>query len=202
MNEEAARSWIIERFGLDATALLDRFVAMVIAENREQNLVSPASVDHIWCRHVLDSAQLIPLAPAEGTWLDIGTGGGFPGLVVGLLRPRPTILVEPRGKRAAFLERCSMVLGLDHVTVIARKVEASATPAAVISARAVGSVENILRGAAACATRSTRWLLPRGRFAETDLATLRQQWSGVFHVEQSFTDPNSLILVLEGVSAR
>lgn len=202
MTGEEAQHWLAERFGADAVGRLSHFVELVRDENRRQNLISPASVEQIWTRHVLDSAQLVQLAPAQGTWLDIGTGGGFPGLVVGLLRPTATILVEPRKRRAAFLEHCLTALGLDWVRVVATKVESVTTQVAIVSARAVAPVENLLRAALPCATRTTRWLLPRGRFTEADLAQLRQRWQGVFHVEQSLTDPDSTILIADRVSPR
>ena len=198
MTEAEARGWIAERFGDDAVAVLARFAAMVVDENARQNLISPASMAHIWVRHVLDSAQLVSLG-RSGAWLDVGTGGGFPGMVVAILRHEPMLLVEPRRKRAAFLEQCCDALGLDHVRVVAGKVEIMSAKASVISARAVASVENLLLGALACAKADTRWLLPRGRFGVADLEQLGQRWAGVFHVEQSLTDPESSILVLDGV---
>ena len=198
MTEAEAQAYMAERFGVDAVALLARFVALVVEENERQNLISPASLEHVWVRHVLDSVQLIPLG-RSGEWLDVGTGGGFPGMVVAILRHEPMLLVEPRRKRAAFLEQCREALGLDHVRVVVSKVEAVSTTASVISARAVASVENLLLGALPCAKVDTRWLLPRGRFGTADLEQLRQRWAGVFHVEQSLTDPESSILVLDGV---
>ena len=203
MNEVYAQGWIGERFGVEAVERLRHFVALVVTENERQNLISPASVPEIWTRHVLDSAQLAPLASPEGGWLDIGTGGGFPGLVVALLRAAPMLLVEPRKKRAAFLEHCSATLGVaDRVELFPAKVESVTATATVISARAVASVENLLHAGLPCATRDTRWLLPRGRSGEADLVQLRRRWHGVFHMEQSVTDPASSILVLDRVSRR
>lgn len=203
MTEKDARRWISDRFGAEAIERLEHFTGLMLQENHRQNLVSPASIDQVWTRHVLDSAQIVPLAPAEGGWLDVGTGGGFPGMVVGILRPQPTLLVEPRKRRAAFLEQCVAALGLGkQVSVAAKKVEQVSTLAAIISARAVASVENLLHAALPCATTSTRWLLPRGRYGDDDLAQLRERWRGVFHVKQSLTDPNSSILVADRVSRR
>lgn len=203
MTDDEAQCWIRDRFGAEPVARLQRFVDLVRDENQLQNLISPASVDGIWSRHVMDSAQLVPLAPTAGNWLDVGTGGGFPGMVVALLRPQPTLLVEPRRRRAAFLEQCADALGLTHqVTVTTRKVEQVEVKAMVISARAVASIENVLHAALACATDDTRWLLPRGRLFDADVAQLRERWRGVFHVEQSLTDPTSSILVAEEVRPR
>ena len=203
MTDDEARIWLRERYGPEPLELLSAFVAMVVDENKRQNLISPASALRIWTRHVLDSAQLVRLAPAKGTWLDIGTGGGFPGIVVALLRPEPTMLIEPRRRRADFLWDCAARLGLTkRVEVIDARVETVAVLAEVISARAVASVEKLLQCALQCAKNDTRWLLPRGTFTESDLRQLRRGWSGLFHVEQSMTDDRSSILVLEQVSRR
>lgn len=203
MNEDLAKGWLAERFGDDAVNRLARFVDMVVAENNAQNLIAPSTIEVIWARHVLDSAQLVALAPAGGTWLDIGTGGGFPGMVVAILRPAPMILVEPRRRRAAFLNRCANELGIYmYVNVVAANVETLAMEVDVISARAVASVEKLLHGASRCAMATTRWLLPRGVFAASDLDGVRQRWGGVFHVEQSLSNPESSILVADGVYAR
>lgn len=201
MTEEQARAWVVERHGAAAADRIDAFLDLVRAENTRQNLVSPSTVPHLWVRHALDSAQLMAW-DQSGMWLDIGTGGGFPGVVVAALRDAPALLVEPRRKRAAFLQHCVEALGLHHVRVFATKVDGLSEPADVISARAVASVENLLQMARGCAKKTTRWLLPRGRSAAEDLATLRRGWRGVFHVEHSLTDPESSILVLDGVSRR
>lgn len=190
MTEAEARAWMAMRFGGVLVARVERFVAMVLDENVRQNLISPASVTSIWARHVVDSAQLIELAP-RGTWVDIGTGGGFPGMIVALCRPEKTVMVEPRRRRAAFLQHCVDVLELTDASVESRKIEAVNVPAAVISARAVASVEKLLHAARGCATPSTRWILPRGRSSITE--------SAMFHVEHSVTDPESRILLIDGM---
>jgi 16S rRNA (guanine527-N7)-methyltransferase len=206
MTEDDAQAWVTERFGAEATERLGAFVAMVVEEAPHQNLIAPSTIPTIWDRHVVDSLQLVALAGADTStkrWLDIGTGGGFPGMVVALVREGPVDLVEPRRRRADFLQLCVARLGLgEQVRVHASKVENATADASIISARAVASLQNLLRGAAHCATKETRWLLPRGRFDEDELAALKQHWRFMFHVEQSVTNPESSIVVLDGVSAR
>ncbi len=200
MTEEEARAWIAARYDHDACARLEQFLDLVIAENARQNLISPASVDAIWSRHAVDSAQLLTFAsPDWRTWTDVGTGGGFPGMVVALLAPdRSVRLVEPRRKRADFLRDCCQALHLPHAAVEARKIEAVDSPSDVISARAVSSVENLLRAAERCAKDDTVWLMPRGRTGADDIASLSRLKRTMFHVEHSVTDPDSTIVVLRG----
>lgn len=201
MTEEEARTWVAERFDAAEQARLERFAVMVAEETERQNLIAPSTLATIWSRHLVDSLQLADLAPADGAWLDIGTGGGFPGLVIACVRDTAVHLVEPRKKRAAFLAHTAALLGLPHVAVHASKVEAVQARAKVVSARAVGPIPTLVEAARHVASRDTIWLLPRGRIGSDDLAGT-DQLARVFHVEQSLTDPDSKIVVLRGVRGR
>lgn len=201
MTEEEARTWVAERFDAQAVDRLERMAALVGEEAERQNLISPSTLASIWSRHIVDSLQLVDLAPADGAWLDIGTGGGFPGLAVAAVRDTAMHLVEPRRKRADFLEQAAAELGLPHVTVHASKVEAVRERVKTVSARAVGSIAALVEAARHVASRDTVWLLPRGRVSPEELAGLPQH-ARVFHVEQSLTDPESRIVVLRGVLGR
>ena len=202
MTETEAREWLRARFGVSRETRLAEFVDLVREEAARQNLVSASSLDSIWSRHVVDSAQLVPLAPDDGGWVDIGTGAGFPGLVVGLLRDAPMILIEPRARRAEFLSATATRLGADNISVIHAKVEATSGVAAVISARAVAMLGRLFHGASGWAGPGTIWLLPRGRSGREELAVTRKTWHGSFHVEQSLTSPDSVVVVASGVRRR
>lgn len=194
MTEDDAQEWMIDRYGKATTDRVASFVDMVVVENGVQNLVSPTSIASIWVRHVVDSAQLIDLAPASARhWIDIGTGGGFPGMIVALCWSGAVTMVEPRKLRAAFLQRCVDQMGIAGATVIAGRIEALRSPADVITARAVASVEKLLHAAGGCATPQTRWILPRGRSPVDEVG------GHLFHVEQSITDPASSIVTFDGV---
>lgn len=192
------RKWIADRFGADRCARVAAFLDRAVAENANQNLVAPSTLTTIWERHALDSAQLLAF-DRPGTWVDIGTGGGFPGFVVALLRDDPVVLVEPRKRRAAFLEESAQALGCSHITVATAKVEHVEHRAAVISARAVALVPALLKSALHLAHAGTRWVLPRGQSGRTELAALRGAWHGMFHVEHSLSDPDATILILDKV---
>jgi 16S rRNA (guanine527-N7)-methyltransferase len=206
VTEDDARTWIADGFGEPALAAMERLVDLISAEAGEQNLVAPSTLPTIWARHIVDSAQLLGYATAadeNGLWLDIGSGAGFPGLVIAALTLRPVILVEPRKRRAEFLQRAAEVLDLgDRVTVRCAQVQAVAVPASVISARAVATLGNLFDWASGCASSPTRWILPKGRSARDEVAVARQAWHGVFHVEHSITDPESLIVLASGVARR
>ncbi len=206
MIEDEARNWVRERFGVPRETLLQRFADLVIGESVEQNLVAASTIPEMWNRHLLDSAQLVPLAEAHpGRWMDIGSGAGFPGMVAALLTERPVLLIEPRARRAAFLQRAAEALGVaDRVSVAAKRVEmvGSDQRGAVISARAVANLADLLGSARHLSTRSTLWLLPKGQNAQSEVEAARGAWQGRFHVEPSLTQPGSEIIVATGVSAR
>jgi len=204
MTEDEARHWLRERFGELGEARMDILAGLVAGEAVSQNLVAPSTLATMWSRHIVDSAQLVGFAAeVEGDWLDIGTGAGFPGLVVAALTDRAVTLVEPRRRRAAFLADAAETLGIaNQVTVIAAKVEGVTMSAAVISARAVSALALLFGSAIQCSRRKTLWILPKGQSAREEIATAQQTWHGVFHVEHSVTDPNSLIVLAKGVSRR
>jgi 16S rRNA (guanine527-N7)-methyltransferase len=200
MTEDEAQGWVRDWFGPAAYTRMEAFTQLLIAENVVQNLISPSSVASLWARHVVDSAQLLNLAsPAWINWIDIGTGGGFPGLVISLLAPnRPVTLVEPRRKRAEFLQHCVSTLALPQVRVAQSRIEMLAEPHDIISARAVAAVDKLLEAAHGCAHKTTRWLLPRGQMSGTDANFPSGATNSMFHVEHSITDERSAILVIDG----
>jgi 16S rRNA (guanine527-N7)-methyltransferase len=202
MTEDEARGWVRERFGVSRETAVARFCDLVRAESERQNLIAASTLDSIWSRHVLDSAQLLEWA-GEGDWLDIGTGAGFPGMVVALLTERRVTLCEPRKRRAVFLNEAAEKLDIsDRVIVAARKVQAISGSYSVISARAVAALPDLFAAACHCADRDTLWLLPKGRSAREEVASARKAWHGSFHVERSVTDPDALIVVARGVYPR
>jgi len=205
MTEAEARDAVRAMVGEEAMPRLDRFAAKVREESERQNLVAKPTLDTLWSRHFLDSAQLMPLAAQhEGLWIDVGTGAGFPGLVIALASPRPTIMIEPRRRRADFLRTVIDAEGLaDRVEIRQAKVERVEAPkAAVISARAVASLSELLQSTAHLAAMDTLYLLPKGQSATTEVSEAQRRFAGLFHVEQSITDPASGIVVVKNVKGR
>jgi 16S rRNA (guanine527-N7)-methyltransferase len=181
---------------------LEMYVEGLTQESRRQNLVSKSTLDGVWERHILDSAQLVRFEPRKGaSWVDIGSGAGLPGVVIACLVEGPMTLVEPRKLRAQFLEGMVQALGLNAVVRCA-KAEKVDGRFEVITGRAVASLDQFLRISHHLSTKKTVWALPKGRSAQSELAEARRTWQGVFHVERSVTDPDSYILVATGVRAK
>jgi len=181
---------------------LQGYAALLREEARRQNLISASTLDHLWERHILDSAQLVRFEPHPGaSWADIGSGAGLPGIIIACLVDGPVALIEPRRLRAGFLHKVCESLDL-NASVIATKAERAGGKYDVISARAVANLSQTLEISAHLSTRKTVWALPKGRSAEAELAEAKRTWQGAFHVEQSVTDADSLIVVARGVRAR
>lgn len=198
-DEGDARAWLrgLPEGDDAAMARLERLVELLAEENQRQNLVSAASLQEIWRRHIADSAQLLPRVP-RGTapWLDLGTGAGFPGLVIAALRPEcEVLLVESRRRRIDWLERVCKELDLGQARVMGTRLEDVPTRhVGAISARAFAPLDRLLDLSARFSTSDTIWLLPKGRSAQQELQML-QGWNHMFHVEQSLTDPEAGVIV-------
>ena len=111
-------------------ALVEAYVELLRAESERQNLIAPSTVEAVWDRHILDSAQLVRFEPRRGaSWVDIGSGAGLPGLIVALLTDGPITLIEPRRLRAEFLRAAVQQLGLsERVRTHSEKVERISAP--------------------------------------------------------------------------
>jgi len=181
---------------------LDRFAELLLDENQRQNLIAPKSVSELWSRHILDGAQLLGLAEREGAWLDIGTGPGLPGLVIAILGGRSMTLNEPRKLRADFLRRVVGDLGLADVQVAECKVERLTGKFDIITARAVAPLGRLFGMACHLAHSETKWVLPKGERAQSELDEAREAWQGVFRLVPSQTHPASAIVIAEGVERR
>lgn len=202
-TEGEAREFICnlasDDIALNKLEKLSRFLA---EENDRQNLVSRSSLDDIWIRHFADSAQLLNHVPREtpSTWLDLGSGAGFPGLAVSILQPdRKIVLVESRRKRVEWLETMTSTLDLPNCSVEGSRLElVESFPAGVISARAFAPLPKLLRLSARFSTGGTRWVLPKGRSATQEVEELSPKLKQMFHVQQSMTDTDAGIVVGHG----
>lgn len=201
MTEAEAREWLAARVPRETVERLEQLVALVREEAAHQNLVAASTLDTIWNRHIVDSAQLMALAPTNGRWVDLGSGAGFPGLVIGLLGRHEVVLAEARAKRVAFLRTALTRLRLDgRVTVAAGRIETLPESAfQVVSARAYAPLDRLFLTSQHLASPDTRWVLPKGRGAQAELDAARRSWQGEFRIVPSITDPDAAIIVAKHV---
>jgi 16S rRNA (guanine527-N7)-methyltransferase len=179
---------------------LATYVELLLTENERQNLIAPSTASSVWERHILDSAQLLPLG--KGRWLDIGTGPGLPGLVIAILAPSPVTLCEPRSLRVQFLRDVVAQLGLANVAIVHGKSSSVVGEFDTITARAVASTDKLFSMARRLSHRDTVFVLPKGRSAQSELDETRKSWQGNFRLEPSATSADASILVASGVQPR
>ncbi len=158
-------------------ARLRRFVALVERWSAKINLVSKHDVPHLWERHVLDSLALAPLIP-EGTdhAVDLGSGAGFPGVVLAIATGVPFTLIESDARKSAFLREAARETGAP-VTVLTSRIEtATPPPARLVTARALAPLDRLLGLAAPHLAAEGVCLFPKGRNVEPELTAARRLW--------------------------
>ena len=175
------------------------------------NLVAPSTLDQIWGRHFADSAQIVSLAPENAkTWIDLGCGAGFPGLVAAImLAPRATtkfILVESDSRKAAFLREVAREVAVP-VDILPLRIEAAATRASlrqagVVSARALAPMPRLLALAFPFCGPQTVCLFLKGREAARELQTATTDWEFSSELVPSLTDPDSRIVVMTNLQQK
>jgi 16S rRNA (guanine527-N7)-methyltransferase len=182
---------------------LEQLRVMLADWNQRINLVSDASLSGFWPRHAFDSAQLRLIMPGALTWVDIGAGAGFPGLVLAILlkgeRGAKVHLVESVAKKCRFLEAVVEALALPAEVHNARA-ESLALKADVVTARAVAPLVRLLEFARAYMNRGAAGLFPKGRGAEAEIAEARRVWRFTCNAIPSLSDPDGRILKIEGLA--
>src|SRR5258707_13935536 len=179
----------------------DRLESRVGTPERSQKattLVSRTPMGDVWRRHVLDSAQLKPLIPAEAkTLVDLGSGAGFPGLVVAALRPDLEVtLIESDARKAAFLGEAARRMMLEKLPkIVIGRIEAVApTPADMITARALAPLDQLLTWADRHRTDTAICLFHKGKGWQAEVTGAMKDWDIPFQIFNSVTDLDAVIL--------
>jgi 16S rRNA (guanine527-N7)-methyltransferase len=204
--EDFARAFDVSRETIDQLKI---YVALLAQWQKRINLVANATLPEVWHRHVADSAQLVPLAPDACTWLDLGSGGGFPGLVVAILRhgagARVT-LVESDRRKAAFLAEVARQTGIT-VEIHTARIEQIATqsmlaPVDVVSARALAPLVRLISLSLPFFRHDTVGIFPKGRGAESEIAEARAAWAFDVETIPSLTDEAARIVLVRHPRAK
>jgi 16S rRNA (guanine527-N7)-methyltransferase len=211
--EEDLPERVLERFGLEAAGAGDalrRFVALLRTWQRTHNLVAQSTLADVWTRHIADSLQLLQHAPEDfREWVDLGSGAGFPGLVIAIAckddPERHFTLVESNAKKAAFLRAAVRESGA-NVTVAAARVEAHAATMEgqgdVVSARALAPLRELLALAAPYVGSDGVMLFLKGQDAVQELEAAFRSWRFDVVSSASVTDSRGCILAIRNVSAK
>jgi 16S rRNA (guanine527-N7)-methyltransferase len=171
------------------------FVDLLLKWSATINLVSRADLPHLWPRHVADSLQLLPLLPTPAqTLIDLGSGGGFPGLVLALASDWHVELIEADRRKAAFLREAVRATGA-HATVHATRIEDTMLPlAAAVTARALAPLPQLIALAAPKLRPDGIGLFMKGRNTESELTSAQKEWHMAVRQIISHTDPLATIL--------
>ncbi len=192
---------------------LTRFVALLCERQQRMNLVASSTIPQVWTRHVADSLQLLTLAPEARRWADLGSGAGFPGVVIAcaladLPSAQPSAhvdLVESIGKKAAFLKDAIAATGAP-ATVHHARIEAVAPRLAghvdIVTARALAPLSTLLTMINPFMEKGAKAMLLKGQDVDAELTEAAKYWTIDYDAVPSLTDPRGRILVVRSLKRR
>jgi len=188
----------------ETTAQLNEFVALVKKWNPVINLIAKGSISNIWSRHIEDSAQIIALAKLSDCWIDIGSGGGFPGIVVAIclkeISPSTcVILVESDLRKAAFLRQAAATLKLNCEIHSFRVESLTLARAATVSARALAALPKLLEYAETLVETDGVCLFMKGQSHQDELVAAQKSWSFEHDIVPSQTDIHAAVLKIRNI---
>ena len=186
---------------------LKAFEALVQKWTQQINLISKSSYADVWTRHIEDSAQLVGMVSAPAKWVDLGSGGGFPGLVVAILlnglgaRTRTT-LIESDGRKSAFLRVAARELDL-QVSVNANRIEkVDPLGAGVVSARALAPLEDLMPHVSRHIGQGGVALLMKGESWQNELSIAQEKWSFSCEAFESQSNPKAAVLKIADIAMK
>lgn len=184
----------------ETSARLEAYVATLESWSQRLNLIGRHDLGAIWPRHVLDSLQLLPLIrPGLSHAIDLGSGAGFPGLILAIASGIRFHLVESDQRKAAFLREAARITGAP-ATIHPQRIETlQITPAPLITARALAPLNRLLPLAAPLLAEGGECLFLKGAQVEAELDEARQDWHMDVHRHPSRTSPDATILQIRGL---
>jgi 16S rRNA (guanine527-N7)-methyltransferase len=193
----------------ETEARLDRYVALLLEWQAKTNLVAPSTLPNLWTRHLSDSLQLLSLAPSAKVWIDLGSGGGFPGVVLACAlaeTPGATVhLVERTAKKAAFLREAIRVTGSPgavHLADIGDTVDRFAGAVDCVTARAVAPLHQLVGFAEPLVKRGAKALFLKGQDVEAELTEATKYWKIEPKLHSSRTGGQGWIVELDQIERR
>jgi 16S rRNA (guanine527-N7)-methyltransferase len=188
---------------------LDRYVELLHEWQAKTNLVAPSTLPHLWTRHISDSLQLLALAPTAKSWIDFGSGGGFPGVVLACAlvdTPGATVhLVERNAKKSAFLREALRVTGspgMVHLSDIEDIVDRVAGPIDCVTARALAPLNQLIGFAEPLIEKGAKALFLKGQDVESELTEATRYWKMKPNLHSSRTGGQGWIVELDHIERR
>jgi len=206
LKSDKARALALISVSRETENRLDRFVDVLLLWQSKLNLIAPSTLRELWTQHIADSLQLLPLAPDARTWVDFGTGGGFPGAVIACaLADKPGAkvhLVESNGKKVAFLREAVRATGAPAIVHLERAEkfgESCAEPVHVVTARALAPLKTLCDQAFPLMSRGAIALFPKGQDVDAELTDAAKYWRLEATKVPSKTNPEGSIVVIRGL---
>jgi 16S rRNA (guanine527-N7)-methyltransferase len=206
---DRARALALVTVSRETLARLDAFVTLLLKWQSTTNLVARSTLDTIWTRHIADSLQLLALAPDARVWVDLGSGGGFPGLVLacGLADiPGARVhLVESNAKKAAFLREAARALGLPalvHAARIEDFIHRLNESVDIVTARALAPLADLLGYAEPFVKKGAQGLFPKGQDVEVELTEASKYWRIDVTLAPSVTSADARIVMIRRAERR
>jgi len=193
----------------ETEARLDRYVALLTEWQVKTNLISPSTLPNLWTRHISDSLQLMALAPAAKVWADLGSGGGFPGVVLACamagISGAAIHLVERNAKKAAFLREALRVTnspGTVHLADIGDNVDSIVGKVDCVTARAVAPLHHLIGFAKPLVDQGAKALFLKGQDVEAELTEATKYWKIKSRLHSSRTGGHGWIVELDHIERR
>ena len=193
----------------ETEARLDRYVELLLEWQAKTNLVAPSTLPSLWTRHISDSLQLLTLAPSAKVWADLGSGGGFPGVVLACaLAETPGVmvhLIERNAKKAAFLRealRVTNARGTVHLSDIGDNVDRITGPVDCITARALAPLHQLIGFAEPLMRQGSKALFLKGQDVEAELTEATKYWNIKPQLHSSRTGGHGWIVELDQIERR
>jgi 16S rRNA (guanine527-N7)-methyltransferase len=198
---------LLERLNVSRETLdrLKIFEQVLLKWNPKINLVSRNSLDDLWTRHIIDSVQVFRCVSSPNHWVDMGSGGGLPGVIVAIMAAEESpdtkvTLIESDQRKSAFLRTAARECGA-KLTVISKRIEqADPQNADVLSARALADLSLLLEFSERHLTPTGTALFPKGANWKKEVDNARQRWRFDFEPITSLTEPDAVVLKIEGVA--
>jgi 16S rRNA (guanine527-N7)-methyltransferase len=193
----------------ETEARLDRYIALLAEWQAKTNLVAPSTLPNLWTRHISDSLQLLRLAPAARTWVDLGSGGGFPGVVLACAlaeTPGANVhLIERNAKKAAFLRealRVTSAPGIVHLADIEDSVDRITVSVDCVTARALAPLHQLIGFAEPLVRKGAKALFLKGQDVEAELTESTKYWNIMPQLHSSSTGGGGWIIELDRIERR
>jgi 16S rRNA (guanine527-N7)-methyltransferase len=209
LKADKARALALCPVSRETEERLDRFVEVLLLWQGKLNLIAPSTLREVWTRHIADSLQLLPLAPKARTWVDLGSGGGFPGLAIACVLAGEAgarvHLVESNGKKAAFLREAARVTespALVHQMRAEKFGESCAEPVHAVTARALAPLKILCDQAFPFISRGATGIFLKGQDVDAELTEAAKYWRLKASQVPSKTSPEGSIVLIHGLEAQ